>query len=255
VSGVHRTLFISVLALAACGDPALESRVANLETRVKTLETAQGAGGAVKTQPTAAPTAQAQPDENDPREIAANDLFRQANELDEAGDYDGAKAKLADLDQQYGDTRAAKRAERLKSELAVIGMDAGDLKIDHWYQHQTSFDDGKATLVVFWETWCPHCQHEVPKLEDTWTKYQGKGLNIIALTKVTRTSSDDKVDQFIKDNNLTFPVAKEDSQGSMSQRFGVQGIPAAAVIKNGKVVWRGHPARLNDDLIAGWLNG
>ena len=47
-------------------------------------------------------------------------------------------------------------------------------------------------------------------------------------------------------------MAKEDGQ-KMSDRFGVKGIPAAAVVKNGKVVWRGHPARIKDEMIDGWL--
>jgi hypothetical protein len=39
----------------------------------------------------------------------------------------------------------------------------------------------------------------------------------------------------------------------MSDYFAVSGIPAAAVIKDGKVVWRGHPGRLTDDMINAWL--
>ena len=38
----------------------------------------------------------------------------------------------------------------------------------------------------------------------------------------------------------------------MSQHFNVSGIPAAAVVKDGKIVWRGHPARLTDEMIQGW---
>jgi hypothetical protein len=35
--------------------------------------------------------------------------------------------------------------------------------------------------------------------------------------------------------------------------FNVSGIPAAAVVKDGVVVWRGHPARLNNDILTGML--
>ena len=71
--------------------------------------------------------------------------------------------------------------------------------------------------------------------------------------RVTKSATDDGVAEFIKENNLTYPVAKE-QDGSLSSRFGVRGIPAAAVVQNGKVVWRGHPARLTDQMIEGWLN-
>ena len=50
---------------------------------------------------------------------------------------------------------------------------------------------------------------------------------------------------------MTYPTAKEN--GDLSKHFNVSGIPAAAVVKGGKVVWRGHPGRLNDSMIDGWL--
>jgi hypothetical protein len=39
----------------------------------------------------------------------------------------------------------------------------------------------------------------------------------------------------------------------MSTYFGVRGIPAAAVVKDGQIVWRGHPARITEDMLKGWL--
>jgi thiol-disulfide isomerase/thioredoxin len=239
---------IGLASLTACADPALEKRVADLETQVKDINTkmegmkSAGPGPAVEG-----------PQVDPAREQAASELYRQANEFSEAGKYDEAKGKLGELAAQYGDTRAAKRAGRLSAELAVVGIDAGELTTEKWYTKQTSMNDGKATYVVFWESWCPHCQEEVPKLEATYDKYNSKGLNIVALTKVTRTSSDEKVNEFIKEHKLTFPVGKE--TGDVSTRFGVQGIPAAAVVKDGKVVWRGHPARVTDAMIEGWING
>jgi hypothetical protein len=35
----------------------------------------------------------------------------------------------------------------------------------------------------------------------------------------------------------------------MSNAYAVTGIPAAAVVKGGKVVWRGHPAQLTDEVL------
>jgi hypothetical protein len=85
----------------------------------------------------------------------------------------------------------------------------------------------------------------VPKLNEVGKAHPD--LNIVALTKQTRNITDDQVNEFIKTNALDFPVGKED--GSMSAHFAVSGIPAAAVVKDGKVIWRGHPARLDDAAI------
>ena len=77
-------------------------------------------------------------------------------------------------------------------------------------------------------------------------------LNIVGLTKITKSSTEAKVTQFIETNGLQFPIAKE--RGDLSQYFGVSGIPAAAVVKDGTIIWRGHPNGLNDALIQAWLS-
>ena len=125
--------------------------------------------------------------------------------------------------------------------------------IEKWYQGEGDIDLTKGTtLVVFWEVWCPHCRREVPNVKETVSKYGDKGLQVVGLTKVTRSSTEEKVTEFIKEHDLNYPVAKE-KDGALSKYFNVSGIPAAAVVKDGEIVWRGHPARLSDDMIKGWL--
>jgi hypothetical protein len=85
-------------------------------------------------------------------------------------------------------------------------------------------------------------------LEVTYQKLKGDGLNLIGLTKVSRNSTDEQVEAFISDNKLSYPMAKENA-GTLSKRFAVSGVPAAAVIKDGKIIWRGHPNRLTEAFI------
>jgi thiol-disulfide isomerase/thioredoxin len=249
---VRPGIVASLLAFASCSDPALVQRVTDLETQVKALEAKAAADPGKGRKATT--SAEEGPAATPEQETAAQDLFKAANEAAEAGNYEEAKAKLAQLNAEYGTTKAARRADRLTQELAVIGKDAGALEIEKWYQGSGDFAQGEATLLVFWESWCPHCQREVPNIEATYAKYRGEGLNVIGLTKVTRSSTDDKVTEFIAEHKVTYPIAKEQG-GTMSERFAVQGIPAAAVVKDGKIVWRGHPARLTDAMIQGWLAG
>ena len=99
----------------------------------------------------------------------------------------------------------------------------------------------------------------IPLVEDVGYTTRGsfgswaadQGLNLMAATKVTKSSTEEKVQSFVDTNNLQFPVFKED--GRLSQYFNVSGIPAAAVVKDGKVIWRGHPANISDEMLAGWL--
>ena len=243
VAFFRKWLVMSFLAVSACAGPELEKKVVELEKRVEELEK-RPAGG---------PNG-GQPPMNAEEEQAASTLLQAANTASESGSYEEARTKLSELSAKYPNTRAAKRATRLSGELAILGKDAGAIEVEKWFLGKSEFNSGKATLVVFWETWCPHCQREMPKLEETYAKYKDQGLNVVALTKVSRQSSDEKVNEFIEENKLTYPVAKE-KDGSMSERFAVQGIPAAAVVKDGKVVWRGHPSRVTDVMLGKWLNG
>jgi thiol-disulfide isomerase/thioredoxin len=231
---------------SGCADPEMEKRLADLEAKVVSLETKAAAGPGIKQ--IKGPGA---PGANDADEQAAATLLKDASKASESMNYDDAKATLAELKEKYPTTRAARAAQRLDAELAIIGKDAPDLVVEKWFQgNQASLADG-TTLVVFWEVWCPHCKREVPKMSATYDKWKPKGLKVLGLTKMSRDTSDEAVSTFLADNNVSYPIAKEKGD-SMSEAFGIRGIPAAAVVKDGKIVWRGHPARINDDMLATW---
>lgn len=234
---------LAIVASSACTDQALSQKVADLETRVKAIEEKAAKAPAA---PAGAPAA------NDPEQEAAMNIYKEAADLSSQGKTEEAKAKLTELTAQYGKTRAGQAGARLLAELSVVGKDVSDLKVEEWYVGQASLADSKATLVVFWEVWCPHCKREVPKLQATFDTYKSQGLGVVGLTKLTRGKTVDEVKAFIAENKVTYPMGKE--AGDMSEFFGVSGVPAAAVVKAGKVVWRGHPAQVTEDMIKGWIN-
>lgn len=241
------TALAGSLFIAGCQDPEAAKKIEALEARVAQLEGKAAAGpAAAKGAPGAAAPA------TGPEEQAAAELLKEASTLAEEMKYDDAKGKLAELKEKYPQTRAARAATRLDSELEIIGKPVGGMDVEKWYQGNASIGEGKAQLLVFWEVWCPHCKREVPKLTATYDKYKGQGLSVVGLTKQTRGVTDDQVASFIKENSVSYPIAKEPGD-AMSTHYGVRGIPAAAVVKDGKVVWRGHPARLTDEMIQGWL--
>lgn len=210
----------------------LEQRLAQLERQVRQN---RARGGQAK----------------DPaKEKAAGAMLTEIRQLASQGKPDEAKAKLALLDKQYAGTNAARAASRLKAELAIVGKPSPkEWKIDKWFQGEkdVALGAGKPTLVVFWEVWCPHCRREVPKMQRIFENFHPKGLQVVGLTKVTKSATDQKVKDFIAQQKVTYPIAKE--KGDLSAYFGVRGIPAAALLKDGKVVWRGHPAGLTDKML------
>lgn len=220
---------------------AANERIKALEEKVASLE---------KAPKSAAAAAAASSEE----EEAAGKLMQEVQEAVKNMDYATAKTKLAELGGKYANTRAGKASARMASEINLIGTDAAPIEAEKWFQGKADFADSKATLLVFWEVWCPHCKKEIPQLAEEEGKYKAKGVQIIAATKVTKSATDEKVTEFLKESKAKYPVLKE-KDGSMSKAYAVSGIPAAALVKDGKVIWRGHPARLDeatlDKLLAG----
>jgi tetratricopeptide (TPR) repeat protein len=125
------------------------------------------------------------------------------------------------------------------------------LGIEEWFQGEREFKDQGSLILVFWETWCPYCEREVPRLQGFYEKFQDRGLEVVGLTQLTWGSTAEKVRGFIADKSLKFPIAKAD--GTADSFFGVRGIPAAAAVKNGQVVWQGNPGYISEPMIDGLL--
>ena len=229
---------------ASTSQPSLDELIKQVEALTKRVEQLEEQLQAVK--------AGARP--SDALEQEARGAFAKVNQLIGTGKIDEARVELDAFMKKYGSTRIGKQASRLPGELAVIGKDTpSNWGIERWFQGEDQIDlaSDKPTVVVFWETWCPHCRREVPKLQRVYRSYKDKGMQLIRLTKVNKSATEEAVESFIADNKLEYPIAKEN--GSMSAYFGVRGVPAAAVVKDGKVIWRGHPVRITDDMLKGWL--
>ncbi|MFK7929593.1 MAG: TlpA family protein disulfide reductase [Myxococcota bacterium] len=225
----------ALLTLGACADPELATKVTELEAKLDGLEKQVASGGGA-----AAPAGASLED-------GARDAFKAIQGKVAELDFDSAKTLCKGAMSKFGRTKAAQRQGRICDEVAVVGKDAMDLDVDKWFQGEAKLADSGATLLVFWEQWCPHCKREVPEIEATYNKYKGR-MNVVGLTKVNRSATDEKVEAFIKEKAVTYPMGKE-KDGSLSQYYNVSGVPAAALVKDGKIVWRGHPARLKGDAL------
>jgi hypothetical protein len=76
-------------------------------------------------------------------------------------------------------------------------------------------------------------------------------VDFVGLTKMSRDVTDEQVMSTLVDSLVTFPNGQVDQ--NFADQFGVEGIPAAAIVSEGRIVWRGHPRRLNDEVIGACL--
>jgi thiol-disulfide isomerase/thioredoxin len=137
-------------------------------------------------------------------------------------------------------------------ELSLVGTPARAISTSKMYQGETPDVANGVSMIFFWEKWCPHCRREAPLLEKTYNKYKYR-MSFIGLIKQSKGTNNEDIKAFIKENKITYPIGKEDGDGSNSKAYAVTGIPAAAIVKDGVVVWRGHPGSLSDDMLDGFL--
>lgn len=100
----------------------------------------------------------------------------------------------------------------------------------------------KATLLVFWATWCPTCREEIPILNEWNEKYpslQILGINV--------QESRDRVKRFTKKHKMNYPVLL-DEEGEAAQLYGLVGIPASILLtREGKIIYFGFALPENID--------
>lgn len=96
---------------------------------------------------------------------------------------------------------------------------------------------GKVVLVNFWYPSCPGCVGEMPKLVDTYKKYEGQGFTTVAVAM--NIDPPQTVAAFTQRFGLPFFVAL-DTDGSLAKQFGdVTLAPTSFLIdKHGHIVQR-----------------
>jgi peroxiredoxin len=88
-------------------------------------------------------------------------------------------------------------------------------------------------LLVFWATWCPHCNAAVPEINGIQSRMAGK-LTILAIDFM---ESREKVESFMKAKKVAYPVLF-DRDGKVARSYGIVGIPTYVILdRRGKIVY------------------
>lgn len=119
--------------------------------------------------------------------------------------------------------------------------------IESWFQGERDFAPNRLIVLVSWEVWCPFSQRFVPGVEKLYVGYKDRGVQFLGLTCVSRTATEEKVRRFIQRAGLEFPMARVDDR--LNRSLGFYSTPRVVILRDGRVVWRGHPNRLNAALL------
>jgi thiol-disulfide isomerase/thioredoxin len=90
--------------------------------------------------------------------------------------------------------------------------------------------EGRVTLVDFWASWCPTCEHAFGHLNALARDYHEAGLDVVAVNLAANASDalDFLADRFA-DRRIEFELAR-DATGRCPRGFGLVGMPQAFLI-------------------------
>jgi len=98
-------------------------------------------------------------------------------------------------------------------------------------------DYGKKTvLLIFSTTWCPTCRTEIPHFKQIYQTYNHRGLEMV---NIDIQESRDKVARFAARYQLPYRVLLDET-GNVASAYGIMGVPAMILIKDGVVVTRNY---------------
>ena len=167
-----------------------------------------------------------------------------------------ATVAMTGMAQAFQNTTDAPAKPAAKPAVAKLGLGstAPALKGITWVQGDEvkSLDEkGKLYIIECWATWCGPCVQIIPHVNHLHNKYANKGLVIIGMNVFEEGV--DKAQAFVKAQGakMKYRVAysggeKGDFASSWLMASGTEGIPTAFVVRDGKIIYLGHPGALTD---------
>lgn len=80
---------------------------------------------------------------------------------------------------------------------------------------------GQMVIINFWASWCPPCREEAAYLEQTWRKYQNKGVVFIGVDWV---DTEKEALAYIAEFDITY-LNGPDLGTRIAQAYRIQGVP------------------------------
>ena len=97
--------------------------------------------------------------------------------------------------------------------------------------------DGNYLLVNFWATWCAPCVLELPSLGKLQKKFEGRGLNVIAISLDTARNQSE-IKEFLKNRAIGEFAAYHDDVGEVQKSTFMRGIPTSYLLSpKGEVLY------------------
>jgi len=89
--------------------------------------------------------------------------------------------------------------------------------------------DKGPVMLVFFTTWCPYCEKEIPTLKQVYREYGSKGLQLVAINAGLADSLEN-ARRYALQYRLPYAVLY-DTDGTISGQYGVRTVPKIVYIQ------------------------
>ena len=157
-------------------------------------------------------------------------------------------------------TTVAQKADSKPTLVPGSEVSLSAIKKADWLQGEapTAFEPGKVYVFECWATWCGPCVALIPHVNELHKKYYDKGLRVHGMN--CWEDDREKADNYVKakGKGMSYPVAFTNESAFETEWLeaaGVEAIPHAFVVRNGKLLLATEAVRLTDSLVELMLSG
>lgn len=121
------------------------------------------------------------------------------------------------------------------------------------------WEKDKVYIFEFWATWCGPCLAAMPHMEQLHQAFKDNPRMQIIGVNVMDRKSPETLKEFLKNRPapLTYTMAVDVDGKKTREKWlaplNVDGIPHAFAVRNGKLIWRGHPGKLSEEIMQAML--
>lgn len=101
---------------------------------------------------------------------------------------------------------------------------------------------GKVVVIDFWTTWCSWCKETTQELEKLHRDYKDADAVILGISMDSGGNAVQKVKDFARKNNLTYPMLMDD--GGTSKSYEVNKIPTTFILDRNHIIKKILPGYL-----------
>jgi thiol-disulfide isomerase/thioredoxin len=103
---------------------------------------------------------------------------------------------------------------------------------------------GSPAVLSVWAPWCPHCQVELPLLDQVMPDYPSVRW-VTIVTAIGQSPGPDAA-AFLDEHGIVAPTAIDDAQGTLASAFGIQGFPTLYFVASDGTVVRATEGEVDE---------